>query len=416
MEHEWREPVAASYLKTTFFRGLTPADARNVFSVENPVLTDGLVLWAPWWGSYQNIQPGSASGTQPVEAFNAHDFHAYFVDKKGNPLTAMAPPQYMIAFAKVLKAQGREQRLKLKQHKTLPDLPTGADPCVRSGAPLQQVGRSTAQQFYSRRELTKTVDLGSFGKCNVMPRSLLRWRPSPDDWHNGEWEAVPEEKLQLTDGDADLCARLATELDATKLRDLWVASGILTQKGCRLEFSLRRWDQMRYHRVVVLEGNAARKLWHFQGHDVVTHLCPCLPFALTARCEHETCVKAFGSHSLEVAGAQRGRKLRVAAFDRGASSRAVFKEVGGDDDGGLAGGCQLAAAPHLCECGDGNGEGPADMSRPRESNATPTETARDIAPVAPVHVLLQPGEYTCALSAITPVRFPRRAAGDKVSL
>ena len=150
MEHEWREPVAAAYMKTTFFRGLEPEEAFAIYGVEQPVLTDGLVLWAPWWCSYQNLQPGSASGTQPVEAFNAHDFHAYFVDKKGRPLTAMAPPDYMSALADVVKAQGRESRLRREHQKTLLDLPTGADPCARSGVALRQAGRSTAQQLHSR--------------------------------------------------------------------------------------------------------------------------------------------------------------------------------------------------------------------------------------------------------------------------
>ncbi|CAE7949189.1 unnamed protein product, partial [Symbiodinium sp. KB8] len=69
----WDLPGLASYLCKTYFFHLSPEDARSQYQLTDPILTeDGRVLCASWWASYVRLQPGSASGTQPVKSMHAN--------------------------------------------------------------------------------------------------------------------------------------------------------------------------------------------------------------------------------------------------------------------------------------------------------------------------------------------------------
>ena len=78
------------------------------------------------------------------------------------------------------------------------------------------------------------------------------------------------------------------------------------------------WKRYRYHRVAVLFGPFAVSHW-----GLLQSLCPCVPFALSACCEHSRVVKSLlspGDESLEVLGRPRTGRPLDPSFERGQSS------------------------------------------------------------------------------------------------
>ena len=92
----WNVPELASYLCKTYFFHLSPEDAREQYQLKDPKLTeDGRVICASWWASYVRLQPGSASGTQPVESMHANGIRAALVASLQVQEESQKPPELM---------------------------------------------------------------------------------------------------------------------------------------------------------------------------------------------------------------------------------------------------------------------------------------------------------------------------------
>ena len=90
---------------------------------------------------------------------------------------------------------------------------------------------------------------------------------------------------------------------------------------------VKMWRQWCYKKLVVLAGSAAAHLWQAEAR-----LCPCLPFALSAGCEHAQCMQALlqpGDTSLSSPRKNRGRRpsIGVPSFLRRACSGQVMAEA-----------------------------------------------------------------------------------------
>ena len=251
------------------------------------------------------------------------------------PLTHMQPSMYLDALAATVKQHGRQ--LQLSPDSVLPDRPTGRDPTSCNSSKLAPVGRSTAIELKTGHEshahILHKVDLPGFGDAWVMPRSLL-WRLRGDD----AWTAIPIAQLQTTPETAAACASMATENDGQALRQLWKNAGILYQRRPNgpWVFNELSWYRHRYYRVVVLGYAAAARFWKNDVQQV--GLCPCLPMALSGRCEHEQFVEAVqGTMDLSVVGNQGRGRPRLLQWARGISSRAVFGSAPPDEIAAVAG-------------------------------------------------------------------------------
>jgi hypothetical protein len=225
----WDEKAAADYLRCTYFFELPSADASEQYGATNlPMSTTG-VLCAAWWASYSRLQPGSACGTQPVEAFHAHVFRAAMVDERGRQLAHLQPNLFFAHFAEAVAAIGKQQR----KAGPLIDRPNMDDPIIRSGAILNKIGRSTAVQLNACPDWIHQVLLpGQGGQAFVMPRSLLRWqlksgaRGAASD--QGDWVPVDAGQLQCDPAMAQTIARVSVEKDGQLLLRLWKDAGIAT--------------------------------------------------------------------------------------------------------------------------------------------------------------------------------------------
>ena len=228
--------------------------------------------------------------------------------RKPAELCRLPPVPFFQALAGALKAIGL-QLMKAPAH-SLVDVPNKEDPVLRNDVRLGSIGRSTAAELWKARAQCQAISHGE-STAYVMPRSLLRWQKDAAAPRGGAYQHVPAADLGLGVLEADACVRLATETNGAKLLNLWqrlkIAGG-RSSNTFALDFV--QWCKYRYDRVVVLTGTWATKLW-----AAPRHICPCLPFALSAACEHARVSQSLaipGDNSLETFTSSRvGRPLKL---------------------------------------------------------------------------------------------------------
>jgi hypothetical protein len=146
----WHERKAAEYLRTTYFFKLSLADTAAQYGMSHLPFSDSGVLCAGWWAAYTRLQPGSACGAQPVEAFHGKIFRPAMVNSKGKQVSHLTPPHFFPTLQRAIAALGRQQ---VKASAPLIDRPTCENVTVRSGLMLNHLGRSTAVQLHARADL-----------------------------------------------------------------------------------------------------------------------------------------------------------------------------------------------------------------------------------------------------------------------
>ena len=290
------------------------SSARAQYGVCDLDASEEHVLMAAWWASYHRLQPGKACGSQSAESEHSNGLRTALLrdvsaaggtrpTQRTLPLRRAKPAALFPAFAQAVKAIGLQ--LEKAHAPTLVDRPTSEDPVVCNGELLPRIGRSMAAQLFQKQAFCHKVVRGD-DVCVVMPRTLLRWVVPESPAHEGRYELLPDAAHALTAQEASQCVDLALEKSARKLLQLWRQLKIVTgNKWTTHILDLKLWKKWRYHKVVVVSGATATALWQCN-----TPLCPCLPFALGATCEHARCATSLlvtGDVSL----AQLGKKTRV---------------------------------------------------------------------------------------------------------
>ena len=323
------EDEVIAYLKNQYFFTLSEQDAKDQYGLTSATHAQNGILCAAWWGSFCRVQPGSASGTQPVEVSHLHGFRDALVDERGVQLKGLAPKRFFTRMAEVLRMQGGQLR---KGPRLLPDHPGSRDPLSATSDRLENIGRSNARQLLSKAESFHRVKLGDGNEGHVMPQSLLKWQPhaatsaadaDSDDEEKGSWIQVPSRELSLSAAKAKLVAQMAVEKSCTNLEALWRKAGILRSDN----FSLPDWRALRVKFVVVLTGPEASKYW--MSRTSALYLCSCTYFAVAGRCEHEQCVHHIlgtGNIDLTVVGSKGGRPPKPGPSKRGWSSVQLHHE------------------------------------------------------------------------------------------
>ena len=306
------ERAAVRYFREEYFFRLTVQEAAEQYGLQDAQECADGIWCAAWWGSYARLQPGSACGSQPVEAPHRHGVRARLVDERGGQLHHLEPPAFFKAFREAMIAMSRQEQIASVE---LPDRPQGDDAFSRSSPNMDGIGRSNAAKLHARRDLLHRVPLPGSSCAWVLPQSLLRW-----DADREMYSSVSEERLRISADEASDCVSMATSKSCTELIDMWRRRGILAGRRNALALDLKQWRRWRFYRVVVVQGPLAEQAWRCSGCDLL--LCSCTAFALSGRCEHEQCVLENG---LAVVGRRgRGRPAKPAQFMRGSPSAAVF--------------------------------------------------------------------------------------------
>ena len=281
-------------------------------------------------GSYERVQPGSVSASQSLETEHAHDFCGAFVDKEGKPLQNLTPRAYIRVWREVAIYKCKQLRA---NKQVLEDAPSGSDPFSRSSTRMRQAVRATAIQLYKQwRHIPSSCVHVVTGPddtfTTVMPRTLFWFAPSPADPQKKEWQALPIEKLRTTKEEAELISKMAVERNVGVLKTLWAEAGILVKSlgRRRVVFHAKQWRRYRYDRVAVLDKDTSATFWRSSANRF--RVCPCLPFGLGGRCEHEQAVAGIEEDEscLETPGANgkpQGAQPKFGA--RGVSSKVALR-------------------------------------------------------------------------------------------
>ena len=326
---------AVEYLRGTYFFYLPEESAKTQYSCTNVVFGEKGVLCAAWWGAYCRQQPGSASGTQSLEACHLHGFRDGLVDEKGEQLDHLPPVQFFKAMGRILRLQGQLLR---KRTTKFPDYPTGKDPTSANSECLKNIGRSTALELLNHKDVILRVVLTE-GVAFVMPRTLLTWvwdAPPEDDSDDasdtkcsGDWKTKATSTLHIDPDLAQDLATMAVTTDCQALLTLFHRRRIVSWSAAGAHaLDVDKWMELRYEKVVVLTGAIATKHWYTDATNL--YLCPCTYFAVSGRCEHEQCIHSYlGTGGLDVESlgqrSRRGRKPQSSVTcPRGLSSAAVL--------------------------------------------------------------------------------------------
>ena len=238
----WGQPQFMSYLRSTYFFQLSPAEVLAQYQVRDAILTaEGTVICASWRASHARSQPGAA-GSQPVEANHKHDLRAALV----RVLAGRDPRAFFPPFREALMARGH----------------------------LSRNGRSTALQlrFGINASAYSVYSYGRALSMSCVAASCSGVLAA----HGGAYIPVPADDLRVSCIEAHECAKMASMRSGTDLLRLWRQARIITGRAYALDFV---WKRCRYHRVAVLAGELATDRW-----SMLQSLCPSLPFALVSCC------------------------------------------------------------------------------------------------------------------------------------
>ena len=395
-----------NYLKCTYFFRLPVQAAHEQYGLLSPNHYSDGILCAAWWGAYCRVQPGSASGTQSLEACHLHGFRDALVDEEGKQLKHLPPAHFFSRMKEVLCAQGRQLR---KANVSFPDYPSSRDPVSASCNQLNNVGRSNAVQLLAKQSYIRRVPLPDVhSEAFVVPRTLLQWKPrstrdeeQDSEDEAGAWVELAESNLSLTEEEAKLVAAMAVEQDCGKLEQLWRQTGILQGDT----FSVDTWCRYRSNFVVVLTGELPRKYWLTTRSGL--YLCSCKYFAVSGRCEHEQCVHHIlhtGDIDLTLVGQVVGRPPRDHPSKRGWSSAALYwsgqaadKEKQRQQEAKRRATGFLPAAPCSLQPGELNAQHSDRAAAPCERadaahHADTSTTASQQPDIAPAHPLREGGD------------------------
>eukprot|EP00434_Breviolum_minutum_P028258 symbB.v1.2.024998.t1/scaffold2404.1/size80018/2 len=168
------EHAVVEKLQKTYFVKVPAAEARRQFQVVS-WLGDPAFLWsASWWAGVQRTQPGSASGTQPQEAWHKHRLKAHIaVMRSSIPMFVENLNQFTKSTLQQLEQQGG----------TLPDIPPEPFPdrrCLYDSAILAASGRTSATQYHRCKAFTSHADASSQYFC--MRRTEATYDPTQKTW------------------------------------------------------------------------------------------------------------------------------------------------------------------------------------------------------------------------------------------
>jgi len=283
---------AMDLLFERYFVPISVDTARRVYKCENmTMLSEGMVMMPLFWCGLVRLEPGSGSGSQCVEASHGGELGPNLQAEDGTPLVKATPDKLFPAMSRLVCTLSR----KYSSIKSLPNLPESYDPKLMSGAHLAREGRSTAAELFRKRDgFAHKVQVTGWGDAVVMPRSLWKYLPG-NAQRAGQWVSFRRAELELSVSEASEIAKMALEFDGQRLFRMWQQSGVTTGGRSRATIKVdpEKWTQLRHKYVVVLWGQAARKLWAQSTPGMPDCLCNCTPFMLWAGCEHQHCARAM---------------------------------------------------------------------------------------------------------------------------
>ncbi len=301
------EEALVKYLKDTYFPTVPLDVLRRVFpNMGGTAWETTHAYLAPHWTGAFGVYPGTGSGSLSIEAFHATWERTVGAATKPN-VTELLPSMQRI-YHEWREAFGWGRAV------VFSNFPRRLNPALLNSTALHHAGRSTARDFWEKREGGNYVKVarqtgnvsGDLTEFYVM-QTHRRTRIYAADAKISRSTAVNVVELLTRSGTA--LGKLLQEL------------GIVTGSG---DASVRTVDRERLteylvDHCVVVHGHLPGKYWkrrqRVSGEEIAWGLCTCMLFVQHAECEHVAYVAALRGAGVALDAVpevrQRGRKRKT---------------------------------------------------------------------------------------------------------
>ena len=268
-----------AYLKKEYIKDVRKEVLEKKFSLRDGLLAETTLLWADYWSGVLGTHPGSATGTQTIEAF--HSFWQEQIRRK-----ARSKPGEVL-----LRMQGLYQK-EWKAHMVADSAthraslwPTEPDPLFVSGTGLHRLGQNSAEEYWAarqKRNVQKVEDKSTNTTFYVL-RAQKTDKEEPAQANVSEAIAQRIVRLILLAG-PDLDAALSE-------------SGVVRQVDTGAwKLDLASLDLLFNCHCVVMIGDLPRKYYaRLYNHADVKDkaACTCPTFGQRAQCSHVYYIEAL---------------------------------------------------------------------------------------------------------------------------
>ena len=160
-------------LQQLYYKTLSASEARARFGMQSWCGGDDVVWTADWWAGYENIQPGSACGTTPQEAW-----HRWTL-RKACPIGRSSPAQFVESAASLFATKVEEPEVEKAKGRLLSDAPCNPeyDTYLMEGEHLAKEARTGAIGLWEKQCYAKWHD-ASDGTSFYYVRKSLWQRPA----------------------------------------------------------------------------------------------------------------------------------------------------------------------------------------------------------------------------------------------
>ena len=271
----------AAYLKTQYIRKV-PANSMKKPGWLRDAPPGAEVWFGPYWSGILGTLPGTASGSQSIEAF--HRFWQGQVSKRtrsgSTSVLSVMQDLYRDSWSEHFDWDGPPKDVRCWTDR--------ADPCVLNGAMLQREGRSTAVEFWQQREIGNHV--------LHVTRCQRHGVEKETTWcvmHTGTMEGVAPAGRRVQEATARVLMRLV-QADLTEAVRLCTEAKVFNAEGgVDVDVMRALFDDL----CVVMLGDFPSEYWPTRRRHSTDALhlplCTCAPFGLRANCEHVEFLKGL---------------------------------------------------------------------------------------------------------------------------
>lgn len=290
-------PAACKYFRETYFEKVPPQNLQRQMRCTCALWEEKSLWFAGFWSGIIGTYPGTASGTQTLESFHAY-WQTLISSQRPGPGQVLPVIEKLYENDWVKKFEWHEKR----EFATWPQSPGES---LYNSATLRTAGRSTAVDFWRRRE-KRLCGQRNFAelwvrtdgaKASVDRSGLTRFWVMRATKVKDTMPANAVVDLNMAKRIANMIAAEGKEL-ATALEQAGVVTGAADAKELNL-------TQLQIHFVehcAVMEGHLPDTVWPRARTELQVRwparVCACTTFALHADCEHVLFVNALQDDSI----------------------------------------------------------------------------------------------------------------------
>ncbi len=298
LRRRWNESGAAEYLFKHYFEAVPPNVMRRLARVGEPAFGAPTFWFAGFWSGCLGTSPGTASGSQTVEAFH-RGWHTV-VDTVTRRDVRLTLPEMQRIYSEVWAkefAWGKPSRFDMR--------PAEVNSMLLSSPVLHRLNRSTAVDFWDSRALPnfQHVQRGT-GATRDAPAHVSDFWVMQCFGHDGVAPASQKVERKAAELVCDLICATGPEL-SERLTTSGIVAAPPSAWTCHLNVPLL--EEVFGRRAVVIRGEIVNRYWPrlrrqmTQEERAASYLCSCQAFGAYYECEHRLFVRCLRDDGINLA-------------------------------------------------------------------------------------------------------------------